>query len=155
MPQEGTKVNFELPTNFLKRVGSYTIASKGDCKNESLVNWYYKPKDINVLLQNENYNPSFEYRETMAMINKDVVSIYKSDFSIDALYFTYYREPIDLDIEGYKHIDGTDSVDQPIDLTMFLIEYIIDRVVTEATRNYESPEQYALAAQRQQLNEKK
>lgn len=152
--EDSLKVNFKLPNNFLKRVGSYSLASKGDCKNQVLVNWYYKPKDINVLLPNENYNPSFEYRETMAMINKDVLSIYRTDFSIDDVYFTYYREPIDLDIAGYKHIDGTDSIDQTLDLSTFLIEYIIDRVVVEATRNYESPEQYQLAMQRQQLNEK-
>ena len=125
LSEDINKTNFKLPTNFQKRVGSYVKSSKGDCKNEILTTWYYKPKDINVLLNNENYNPSFEYRETLAIINKDIVSVYKKDFSIDEIYFTYYREPLDL-----------------------------DRVVVETTRNYESPEQYQLAIQRQQLNEK-
>lgn len=152
--EDSLKVNFKIPSDFIKRVGSYSIASKGDCKNEVLINWYYKPKDINVLLTNENYNPSFEYRETIALLNKDVLSVYKTDFSIDDTYFTYYKEPEDLDIEGYVHIDGSNSVDKPINLSTILTEFIIDRVVVEATRNYESVEQYQLAIQRQQLNEK-
>lgn len=152
--EDDFKAIFKLPTNFLKRVGSYSLATKGECKDEILTNWYYKPKDINVLLTNENYNPSFEYRETPALINRDTITIYKKDFTLNKLFFTYYREPQDIDIEGYKHLDNTDSVNKSIDLSMINVEKIIDRVVVEATRNYESLEQMQLAFQRQQLNEK-
>ena len=88
------------------------------------------------------------------MLNKDKISIYKGDFTVNEVYFTYYREPRDLDIEGYIHLDGTPSVDQSIDLSNYNIDRLIDMVVVEATRNYESIEQMQLALQRQQLNEK-
>lgn len=154
LDDDNLKSNFKLPDNFLKRVSGYSVASSGDCKNEMLTVWFQKPKDVNVLLTNDNYNPSFEYRETIAVINKDKISIYKDNFTVNETYLTYYREPLNIDIEGYKKIDGTPSTNISIDLNIPLVEYIVDRVVVEAARNYESPEQMQLAFQRQQLNEK-
>jgi hypothetical protein len=148
------KTDFKLPSDFLKRTSSYAVASKGDCKNRVLYTWPTKPKDINVLLQNSNQNPSFEYQETLVVLNSGKASVYKTDFTIDEFYLTYYREPKDLDIEGYTHIDGTPSTNIDIGLSDILTELIIDRAVTETLRNYESTEQLQIALQREQSNEK-
>lgn len=144
------KDEFATPANFFKRVGSYSVASRGECKNVILTNWFIKPKDFNVLLNNNNQNPDFDYRETLALINNDKLSIYKSGFDIDEVYLTYYREPKDLDIEGYIKVDGTVSTNVQIDLNDRLIEEILDYTVTEVLRNYESVEQLQIALQRQQ-----
>lgn len=147
------KEEFTLPSNFFRRASSYSLASKGKCKNVVVYNWFTKPKDINVLLQNDNQNPSFEYQETLVVLNNNLLSVYKDDFNIDEVYLDYYREPKDLDIKGYTHIDGTLSEDIEVDLDNFNTEEIINRTATELLRNYESAEQTQMALQRQQLKE--
>lgn len=146
------KTDFKLPSDYFKRVSSYVLASSGDCKNQVLYAWAIKPKDINVYLQNENLKPSFNYRETVVVLNSDKVSVYKDNFTIDELYLTYYREPKDIDIEGYIHIDGTPSQNIDIGLSDANMELIIDRTATEALRNYENLEHLQIALQRERSN---
>lgn len=149
------RVDFKLPNNFFRRATSYSIASKNNCKNITIINWFFKPKNKNVLLQNDDYNPSFEYQETLAELNNNKLSVYKSDFNIDSAYLDYYREPLDLDIEGYIHIDGTKSKDIEIDLDKKNIEEIITRTALYAVRNAESVEQMQILFQQQQQREAK
>lgn len=145
--------DFTLPADFFHRATSYSLASKGTCKDNVIVNWFIKPKDINVLLQNENQKPSFEYQETLALINDGNVSVYKDGFNLDEVYLTYYKDPVDLDIEGYTKQDGSPSTNQPTPLSSLNIDKILDRTVVEITNNYQNIEQLQAALQRQQLNE--
>ena len=151
--EDSQKATFKLPSDFLLRVSAYCLASRGNCKNNILTIWFVKPKNINVLLQNTNENPSFDYQETIGLINSNNLTVYKTDFNIDETYLTYYREPQDLDISGYTK-NGIPSIDQVPDMDLINIEKIIDRTVTEVTLNYENIEKYQLMLQRQQLGEK-
>lgn len=146
------KTDFKQPEDFMKRVSGFVEASKDDCKNIALVGWFVKPKDLNVLLQNQHHKPSFEYQETLGIINNGKVSFYKDNFTINNAYLTYYREPKDLDIQGYKKLDGSLSINQETGLSKINMEKIIDAVALEVVRNYESPEQFQLALQRKQEN---
>lgn len=148
------KTEFILPQNFLKRTHAYATCTKDDCKDIPLVVWFKKPKDINTLLQNSNQNPSFEYQETIGIINNGKVSVYKTDFDVNKLYLSYYFEPTDIDIEGYINLDGTESKNVETELAVHNIEKIIDRTVVEVAQNYEDVARMQMAFQRQQLNEK-
>ena len=145
-----TKTDFLLPANFFRSVSSYNLASRGQCKNQVLINWFVKPKNLNVLLQNDNHSPSFDYRETIALINKDRITVYKNDFEIEKTYLTYYREPQDINILGYIQLDGTPSVDVSPDISNQNVEEIINLTAAEAIRNAESVEQLQIALQRLQ-----
>lgn len=145
--------SFKLPADFLKEVSSYSLASKNKCNNSVITNWFIKPKDINVLLQNVNHKPSFEYQETLAIINNNNISIYKEDFKINKTFLSYYKNPPDLDIEGYIKPDGTKSQNISTTLSDTNIDKILDRTVVEISSNYQSVEQLQLALQRQQTNE--
>lgn len=147
------KDTFKLPDNFFKRVSSYSIATKGDCKNKKIVNWVYKPKDVEVILSNSNFNPNFEWEETVAVLAGNNLQVYKIDFKIKKVYLTYYKEPKDLDISGYIRSDGTSSIDVEVDLSKENIEEITNRTVLEVSFNYENAEQAGLAAQRIKNNE--
>lgn len=142
-----------LPKNFLRRVTSYSLASKEDCKNKKIVNWIIKPKDLDLHLTNSHLEPSFEWEETIGVLNNNLLTIYKKDFDINTVYLTYYREPKDLDIEGWIHEDGTPSVDIEIDLSDINIEKIINRTVFEVSTNYENIQQANITAQKIQKNE--
>lgn len=140
---------FKIPSNFFSKTSSYSVASKGDCKDKILVNWFVKPKDINVLLQNSNQSPSFEYQETLAILNKDNITVYKDNFNIDQCYLSYYREPLDIDIDGYTKIDGTASQNIATDLDNISTEEVLELAAIEALKNYESIEQLQIALQKQ------
>lgn len=144
------KDGFKLPDNFFRRATAYAVASKGECKENPMVIWFIKPKNRDVYLQNSNLQPSFEYQETIAIVNSGQVSVFKKDFNVDEVYLSYYRRPLDLDISGYTHIDGTQSTDIATDLSDDNTDIIINRTATEALRNYESTEQVQLAMSRPQ-----
>lgn len=148
------KVDFYLPEDFFKKVGASCVGTKQQCKNIPITVWLKKVKDIDVLLQNSDTNPSFEFRETLGIINNGKVSIYKTDFDINNAYLSYYCEPQDIDIEGYTHLDGSQSTNKTTELSLPNIEQIIDRAVVEVTTNYEDVQRMQMAFQRQQLNEK-
>lgn len=149
------RVDFKVPDDLFWNSSGYSIASKGKCKNEVIVNWFVKPKDINVLLQNANQRPSFEYRETLAVFNGDNVSVYRDGFYINEQYLTYYRTPKDIDLAGYKRFDGTDSTTINPELDDFMVEEILERIATKALRNYTNSEQLQVNAQAQVLNKQK
>jgi hypothetical protein len=145
-----TRAVFELPKDYFSYVSSYSIASKGECKNVKLFNWDTKPKNINIVLQDEDNNPSFDWRETNVDLSSYGLEIYKTDFSVDEVYLDYYREPIDIDIEGYQRLDGKMSTNIESDLDNSNIEEILDMCAIEAQRNYENVEQFQIAQTRNQ-----
>lgn len=147
------KDDFFLPTDFFKSNTAYSFTSKGKCTESPMVVWIIKPKDKDVYLQNEHLKPSFEYQETFGIVNSGKISIYKNDFNINEAFLTYYREPVDLDIEGYQKLDGSLSENVSLDLIKISIEQIIDRTVAEVLRIYENPSQQT-ALQKQTLNER-
>lgn len=147
------KDDYKLPEDFLKTVSSYTLGSKGDCTNHIIVNWFIKPTNLNVLLQNSTEKPSFEYQETLAILNSNVISVYKDGFKIDGVYISYYKNPPDIDIEGYIKQDGLASTNINTTLSDLNIDKIIDRTVVEIANNYEDVERLNKALQRQQQNE--
>jgi hypothetical protein len=150
-----TITNYKLPNDFFKRVSAYVLADKGDCKNNPMIVWPVKPKDVNVLLQNENHKPSFEYQETIGIINSDQLTVYKDDtFILKEAYLTYYKNPPDIDISGYTRLDGKASKDTATTLSDLNIDKILDRTVVEISTNYQDVERLQLAFQRQQINEK-
>lgn len=142
------KDDFKLPQNFLKRSTAYAVTSKEKCKSNPMVIWFIKPKNLDVYLQNSNLSPSFEYQETIAIINSKLVSIFKTDFNIDEVYLSYYRQALNIDIAGYTKIDGTPSSDIQTDLLDENIIIVLNRTAAEALRNYENTEQLQVAATR-------
>lgn len=149
------KTDFKLPVDFLKRSSGYIKATKGDCKDNILITWFIKPKNRDVLLQNENYKPSFEYNETLAIINNNNVSVFKTDFDVNSFYLSYYKDPVDIDVEGYTDVFGNQSKNINTTLSSLSIDKILDRTVVEVSSNFQNIEQLQVALQRQQLNERK
>jgi hypothetical protein len=140
--------HFELPVDFYIYDSSYSLAKKGKCVRE-IVNWLVKPRNVNILLGDTNNSPSFEYEETICIVSQNHLVVYKDEFDVNKVYISYYKEPIDIDIEGYIKFDGTMSTDiDPIDLDTKSISEIINRCAIETIRIYENPEGFGLAQNR-------
>lgn len=147
--QENTdSVDFVLPKDFFYYSRSYSIASKGACKNRPLFNWNIKNKNINTILQNSNENPSFEYEETIVKIVNNKFKVYKSDFQIDKQFLDYYRIPSKIDIEGYTNYDGSPSKNVNPDFSDPLVDEVISRVALEIMRNQVNAEGFQYAKER-------
>lgn len=142
---------FGLPDNLFEYQSSYSIAEKGKCKDRVLYNWDFKPRNKNVLLQDENNNPSFEYEQTLINLSDGKLLVYKTDFDIVKQYITYYKHPEYIDIEGYRKVDGSLSKEINPTLPDYIVNQIINHCAVEVIRSYENPEGFTLAKDR--LNE--
>jgi hypothetical protein len=122
----------KLNPDFMLYADAYIIADKGKCKgriiwiNKDLV----KHGNIQFLLNNEDYKPSFEYQETFNTITGGDISIYTDGtFTTKVLKVLYVRYPKKIDKVGYVDFDGQDSVDQDCELADYLEDELLDLTI--------------------------
>lgn len=121
-----------LSPNFMFYLDSYLIADKGRCKNQVIYTNLdlVRHADITLILNNTNYKPSFEYRETIVDISASELHVYTDgSFTPKYLYLSYLRYPLPIDKEGYVKFDGSDSTNQDCELEAYLEDEIIDIAV--------------------------
>ena len=141
---------FTLPSDFFEFSSSYSLCSKGDCTERPVVNWEMKSSNKQVLLNDSNHNPSFEYEETLALINKGMLSVFFSDFSVDKCFLTYYRSPNKIDLVGYVKLDGSPSETVDPELPDEQVDEILDYCYTELMRANKDVEGFQLAKDKKQ-----
>jgi hypothetical protein len=118
--------------NYMFYIDSYVLADKGVCKNRKL--WINrelsKHGDLQFLLNNEHYKPSFEYQETFNSISSNEISIFTDGTFIPTmLSIEYMRYPVYIDKQGYIKFDGSESVDQNCELATYLEDELLDLTV--------------------------
>jgi hypothetical protein len=135
---------------------SYILADKGRCKNRKIaINQdLAKHGDVQILLNNVHYKPSFEYQETFNFIASDEISIFTDGtFTPSNLYLSYVRYPLYIDKAGYVKLDGTDSVDQNCELKNYLEDELVDLTVQNLAMYTENVAAVQSAQVRIQTNE--
>lgn len=121
-----------LNPKYMFYIDCYVLADKDRCKNKRLrVNPdLVKHADIQVLLDNTNYKPSFEYEETFNVLTSDEVIIFTDGtFTPTKLYLSYIRYPKYIDKKGYIKFDGEESTDQDCELEDYLEDELLDLTV--------------------------
>jgi hypothetical protein len=89
-----------------------------------------KHGDIQFLLNNEHFKPSFEYQETFNTISSDEINIYSDgSFLPTKLFVSYLRYPKTIDKEGYINLKGENSVNQDCELEEYLEDELVDLAV--------------------------
>jgi len=139
---------FKLPTNFFNYASSYSVCSSGNCKGVRIFNFPYKPLNENMLLEDANNQPSFDFEETIVDLSEGNLFVFKKDFAVDECYLNYYRSVINIDIEGYIRLDGTQSTNIDPDIQDQYVDEVIDRCALEVIRRYENPDGFQLAKER-------
>jgi hypothetical protein len=137
-------------------VDSYILADKGRCKNRKI--WINrdlaKHGDIQFILNNTHYKPSFEYQETFNFISSDELSVFTDGtFTPTKLYLSYIRYPLYIDKEGYTKLDGTASINQDCELKNYLEDELVDLTVQSLAMYTENPSAVQSAQFRIQTNE--
>ena len=139
---------FPLPADYFDYISSYVLASKGGCTDTPLGTYQVRLDEINLHLRDEYSKPSFEYQETPVTISQDNLQVYKTDFSVDSVYLTYYRYPVSIDIAGYTRLDGTASTTIDPEIGDQGVDEIIDWCALELQRLASNPEGFQLSVNR-------
>jgi hypothetical protein len=145
-----------LDPKYMFYIDSYVIADKGKCKDRKI--WINrelaKHGDLQFILNNDHYKPSFEYQETFNFLSSDEISIFTDGtFTPKKIYISYMRYPKYIDKEGYIKFDGTDSVDQDCELETYLEDELLDLTVQNLAMYTENQSAVQNATYRIQTNE--
>lgn len=145
-----------LSPKYMFYVDSYIIATKGRCEDRII--WINKDLakhgDLQFLLNNENYKPSFEYQETFNLLSSDEISIFTDGtFTPTKLYLSYIRYPEYIDKEGYVKFDGSDSINNDCELEEYLEDELVDLTVQNLAMYTENASAVQSAQFRIQTNE--
>jgi len=145
-----------LDPKYMFYVDAYIIADKGKCKNRKI--WINrdlaKHGDLQFILNNDHYKPSFEYQETFNFLSSDEISIFTDGtFTPKTINIMYMRYPQYIDKEGYFKFDGTPSVDQDCELETYLEDELLDLTVQNLAMYTENQSAVQNATYRIQTNE--
>lgn len=145
-----------LTPKFMFYLDSYVLADKDTCKdrviacNPELI----KHTDIQTILKNNNFKPSFEYHESIVDISSDELHFYTDGtFTPKKLYLSYLRYPKEMDVTGYTHLDGSASVNQDCELEYYLKDELLDLTVQQLAMFTENEPAVITATNRIQTNE--
>jgi hypothetical protein len=146
----------KLQPKFMFYADAYILADKGRCKdhiiwiNKDLV----KHGDIQFLINNEDFKPSFEYQETFNTITGGDISIYTDGtFTPNVLKLLYVRYPDYIDKEGYVDFNNNPSVTRNCELPEELEDELLDLTVTNLADYTENISAANSARVRSQTNE--
>lgn len=92
--------SFSLPNNYFEFIDLKLHGSKGNCKEQLFKTREVKGENVNTYFIDPNLDPSFKHRETFYTISKDAVQAYKKDFAIDKLELSYYKYPVQVELEN-------------------------------------------------------
>ncbi len=104
-----TVTSFRLPDNYFNFTNISALADSDCCKNERLLVYEVKSEDTEEKYNDKYSEPSFEWRETYGYTSSNTFIVYKKDFELTKIFLTYYRYPIQVDIEGYEDEFGNVS----------------------------------------------
>ena len=145
-----------LVPKYMFYIDSYVLADKGRCKDRKIWinNDLTKHGDLQFLLNNDHYKPSFEYQETFNYLATDDMSIF-TDGTITptSINIMYMRYPVYIDKTGYVGFDGNPSVDRNCELELYLEDELLDLTVQNLAMYTENQSAVQSAQFRIQTNE--
>lgn len=135
-----------IPENYLqwKRVDVY--AKKECCDDRRMTIYLAEEANVNQLLRDKGKQPSFEWGETFATLKNNSVNIYtNNDFTIESSALTYYRQPVNIQIQGcvdpYTEVQSIINIE--CEFKDDIIEIIIDEAASILAGDIESGNQFS------------
>lgn len=145
-----------LDPKYMFYVDSYALADKGRCVDRKI--WINrdlaKHGDLQFILNNDHYKPSFEYQETFNFLASDEISIFTDGtFTPSFIQIMYMRYPNYINKVGYIMLDGEQSYNQDCELEMYLEDELLDLTVQNLAMYTENQSAVQSATYRIQTNE--
>jgi hypothetical protein len=146
----------QLEPKYMFYIDSYVLADKGKCKDRKI--WINrdlaKHGDLQFILNNNHYKPSFEYQETFNFLASDEISIFTDGtFTPKTINIMYMRYPQYINKIGYIMLDGLPSFDQDCELELYLEDELLDLTVQNLAMYTENAAAVQSAQFRIQTNE--
>jgi hypothetical protein len=146
----------DLVPKYMFYIDSYVLANKGRCKDRKI--WINrdlaKHGDLQFIVNNIHYKPSFEYQETFNWLSSDAISIFTDGtFTPNGIYVMYMRYPQYINKDGYIMLDGLPSFDQDCELETYLEDELLDLTVQNLAMYTENQSAVQSATYRIQTNE--
>jgi len=146
----------DLVPKYMFYIDSYILADKGRCTDRKI--WINrdlaKHGDIQFILTNDNYKPSFEYQETFNFLSSDEISVFTDGtFTPKDIYISYMRYPVYINKTGYIMLDGEPSTDQDCELETYLEDELLDLTVQNLAMYTENQSAVQSSIYRIQTNE--
>ena len=142
-----TYTEFTLPPDFYQFIGGDCLGQREKCKRTIFMR-EVKNQNKSILKFDVNQAPSFDYEWTFCSIQNGFIRIYRKDFDIVKTDIEYYRVIPDIDIVGYKRLDGTPSTDIPIEISVQYVDQILNLAAEEYYRDFNNQEGLNLAKDR-------
>lgn len=124
---------FGLPGNYFDLVSVYAIASTDCCEGQRIDLYELKAENKNEILQDENNKPSFDYRESWYELSSNAIIVYTDDFKIDNIKLSYYRYPIEMELEAPEDPES----EFKNDIKFLLDNKVLDRILTMCSASFE------------------
>lgn len=145
-----------LSPKYMFYVDSYILADKGRCKDRKI--WINrdlaKHGDLQFIVNNTHYKPSFEYQETFNWLSSDEISVFTDGtFTPSNIYIMYMRYPQYINKAGYIMLDGNPSIDTDCELETYLEDELLDLTVQNLAMYTENASALQSAQFRIQTNE--
>jgi hypothetical protein len=146
-----------LSRDMIVPVNAYVLADKGNCKNRIMdIIEIVKQGDLRLKLISPHTSPDFLYQETLCMISSDIFYVYSdstNSFTIKELYMSYLRYPVNVDVAGYIHLDGTASTNVNSELDGYLANELLELAIEEIADATGNQNQSQLSRQRTKESE--
>lgn len=135
---------FSFPSNYMEFINVSGVFTKEGCTVTDFNLWETKEEDVNELLADIFNRPDFEFRETFYTVGEDSVRIYRTDFTVDEAYLSYYRYPKNVDISGYIKYDGSQSSNIDPEMDDRFVEIVLNMVEKQFGLNESEYGRYSL-----------
>jgi len=142
-----------LPEDYLRYSNLAVYATKDDCKNQRLYSWLREEANSDILLKDQNNQPSFFWRETFHTIVGNKIKVYTNkDFTVNKVDLTYYRKPREIRIVGCDYLGESSPSNVDPELKDDVVELIIDDAAAILAADIESFNQAQTNIQRVEKN---
>jgi len=134
--------------DYMFYLSSYAVAKKNKCEKTLTID-LIRHGDLATRYLDANFSPSFEWRNTLATLGDDKLTVYTGeDFQVKQVYLTYLRYPKQIDMQGYTRLDGNLSADQDCELPEYAKDDLIDLAVKFAAQSADNQSQAVYAEDR-------
>jgi len=143
-----------LPQDYFHYIKVNSEGSIKDCENQLINVFIREESNINTLLNNDFFNPNFEWRETIGTILNNQIKVYTNDlFEINKVFLTYLKKPRSIDIKGYINRDGKPSTNIDPELPDDIVELCVDETIRILSGDMHNQFSNQISQQNIQLNE--
>lgn len=139
--------------DYMFYINSYADCNSKKC-NATIGIDLIKEGELDTRYFDDFYKPSFIWRTTLATMGADKLYVYTDgNFEVNNVYLTYLRHPLQIDLEGYIKLDGSNSINQNCELPEYAKNDIVDLAVKYAAQSSDNNFQTQMSKEREINNE--